>query len=498
MNMNCLFLRKYLLVLVVLLGTLFPRTLQAQGGGWVPLMEIEGFGYEIDSAGFYHFYPICNGIHCSGVQETNYSYLWDFGQGRYSLEFMPAMKFDHHPPSSVSLRVTGLKTLQDPDARVPLIRPAESNCIPTDTFVGLVETSEGAVEHPRFQPQVEILHPSHMPVAGKCADYLVTFDFSQGCKYAGEFELIGFVESQNKPWVTIGSVENSPGITAEITAPDKVNIKIDKTQNRKLYLLLHCKFSAEAKPELTFHWTLKGKFKAGNPSSECKTFEVNESRQDKVQGSLDPSYLAPGTYSKVNNGTTMMWDIKVQNEGNAPESYIEIVDTLPMEFDWYSVKDLYVQWGGRDITPVRDLDTLNRCIKWILNNDAQPLLPGQYAQVQFNVRVDHAFKCPLVGGSKPDCVYEPWAGRNIKHRVWTKFHGEQLAGYPERWHKLEYNDLTVLCENACEIKPPVAVEAVQTPVRAWIPITITVLIAGTVIIYLLYLLAKAKRKRVRG
>jgi hypothetical protein len=107
---------------------------------------------------------------------------------------------------------------------------------------------------------------------------------------------------------------------------------------------------------------------------------------------------------------------------------------------------------------------------------------------------DASFPCPekYVG---TDCRRGSTAGRYLRHHVWTKFHGEQIEGHSERCHLLTSDNTLLLCDQSCAPTPHVA-ELVDTQ-TAWLPITLTIVIAGIIVLYLLYLLAKAKRKPSR-
>lgn len=494
MKSNCPWLKTFLWpLLMVALETVPFSHLLAQDDEWEPLMEINGFGYdEIDSIGGYRFYPLCADSFCTGRQDRNYMYCWDFGDGRYSLEAMPIVHFDHHPPNKVTLRVTGIKEVKDPDAREPQIRPTTNNCAVTDSFVGKVELKKAEVPYPDV-PHVTFLHPSHLPVAGKCADYLLRFDFAESCKHRGQFSLVGTAEGAGKPWVKIADFKASPGMKVELSEESTLRIDIERTGSKSLYLLLNCKFSDQAKPDDLLHWDIKGKFTVDKPTQACRSVAVAESRTDRFMGSLDPSYLVAGSKHHVRHGDTILWDIKMENEGNEPESYIEVVDTLPMAFDWNSFRKHAVHWGGRDFPVVPELDSAHRVIKWVLNDDAHPLLPGQYAMIQFYVRVDYNFPCPDFGALAPTCDDGPVVGMPVVHRVWTMFHGEQVQGHPLHRLKLE-DEVVVSCASGCTPKPRKFVPYEDTRMAGWVT-GFSLLLLGMAVGVVLFLVVKTRKAR---
>jgi uncharacterized repeat protein (TIGR01451 family) len=453
-------------------------------------MEIQRIGMDTTKDGDLHFYPICTSDRgpmdfCTGVQESHYTYLWDFGDGRYSLESNPIMRFTHNPPTRVRLLVGGLKTIKDPDLR--LLSPVESNCFAPDTIKAAFKI--GRADRDYAETKAMILRPSHPPVAGMCAEYLLSFDFASACKYTGQFDLKALGNEQRpQSLVSIQSCQSSPGVTTKIVDGSNLHIEIDRTKNDRVYVLLHCQFSPLATIKDVLVWQLTGNFVPVNASQSCGRIHVSLNESYAFQSALDPSELTTFAKRNVMHGEEVRWQIAVRNDGNMDETNVTIIDTLPMQFNPASLKIHSTRWGGKDIEPVMKPDGKNRIFIWELSNEADPLKPGEYAELQFSVTVDEIFNCPD-GYTDGSCFDKPTTGRQIIHRLWTEFGNEK----PKKQYLLEYNALSVLCQQACKPEPQPG--GVLTARMDWLPVIITIVLAAIIIVFLSSLLMKARKRR---
>jgi hypothetical protein len=409
---------------------------------WQPLMEVSAVGYAKADSGrrSYQFFPLnVKGKVLTLEQSHQYSFVWDFGNGMYSVEPMPIMIFDRDVPSEVSCRVTAIKEVNDPLDEGRIVRPRTENCDAPLKITQELNLRRGRVER-GSQPTIRIMEPPHMPVSGLCINYLVEVTMPEDARYSCVLEIDGFVENGltgSKNALEILEIESDPEIIEVPSNTTSRRLRIPTSKDVTYHVLLHCKVGSQAAPKQSLHWKIKGTFEPVHARKDDRIV-VNETRNDLLVGSLDPSSLECLNSYAVQTGEVTKWHVKMSNDGDSPEYLISVFDKLPTAFDLKKVKATRFVWGGKVMPlPRMEVKEERRQITWRLQGGPNdPLMPGEYADLYFEVPVTAKQPCPK--RCRKGCIDRP--STLLTHNVYVEFSLE-----PGRPKHLISDDLRLLC-----------------------------------------------------
>jgi hypothetical protein len=412
---------------------------------WHVLMEVYHVGYsKMDGERSYAFYPLDSNFQSiTSEQSADYSFVWDFGHGRTSIEPFPVMTFDHHVPDKVTCRITAVKEVDELSGdRIP--RPRGMNCDVTKVIEQELKVLRGRVERPD-SPTVVIKAPPHDPVPGRCVNYAIEVTLPKGSKLTTDLTISGKVMSSLLPagdnGIIITEVTMDPSITQVSQGNGALQLQIPAKRNATFTILLKCKLSGSVLPSDSLQWVADANFDPRQINDEPK--RVRDSRVDRLAGSLDPSYFNVISRPFAYTGEMTRWKVTLENEGTTGEPTIVVYDKLPEELDIKKLKTVSGTWDGVPVTAKVRVDKNSRIVQWTLHGK-KSLPPGGMAELVFEAPVIHSFPCPKNIGGCPDRFVKP-----LKHSVYVEFSNEQ-GNSPKR-HLIECEELQLVCSG---MKPP--------------------------------------------
>jgi hypothetical protein len=445
---------KWLLLLLLLSGMLFhDATAQEPGAFGIlqVLMEVDAAGYvPVNEGRSFQFYPLdANGQSITNEQSHDYMFQWDFGDGIVSLEAFPIMTFDRRPPRSVTLRVTAIKETDDPTDKERIVVPRLENCMVTDSFVQDLHLKRGDVQRAEYLPKVEIIGSAFKPVPSNCVNYIVKVDLPTDCKYTSVIKITGGLKSSHLgipsalDQVTIKHIRLSPGMEVMRQRGGNVNIAIEGDKDATYYALLECEIGDAATLTDSVHWKVDATFEPVHRAAVCGVQVLHETFCDELTGSLDPSEFSSLNGPRIKTGEVAKWHVKIQNDGNAPEGTISVIDTMPRVFDVGRLETTKVLWNGHEIIVSPEIVPGTHIVRWILHKPQNPLRQQQIADLYFEVPVTGSWDCP--DHCKLGCPDVPKSV--IQHSVSVTFSNEQSQGQRVS-HKITTDDLALECKTA--------------------------------------------------